>query len=63
MEENDELNQEPNENQFADDAVSQTEMLNSFEESGEFTGKVNVNINEVCQKAGCWINFKKKWFY
>ncbi len=43
----------------ADDAVSQSAMFESFKNNGEFMGKVNVSINEVCQKAGCWINFKK----
>lgn len=26
-------------------------------ETGEFDGKIAVNIDEVCQKAGCWITF------
>lgn len=40
-------------------AIGSDEMIESFITDGEFTGKVNVTINEVCQKAGCWINFKK----
>lgn len=43
----------------ADGAVSQAEMFKTFKETGSFSGKVKVQINEVCQKAGCWINFKK----
>lgn len=42
----------------ADAAISQEEMYKIYEETGAFNGKVNVTINEVCQKAGCWINFK-----
>ncbi|MFK8038611.1 MAG: DUF4920 domain-containing protein [Crocinitomicaceae bacterium] len=40
-------------------AVSPAEMFDYFEANNEFSGKLNVTINEVCQKAGCWINFKK----
>ena len=40
-------------------AVSSEEMFSAFNEKGEFTGKVNVTINEICQKAGCWINIQK----
>jgi len=43
----------------ADEAVSQEEMYKIFAETGAFDGKVSVTINEVCQKAGCWVNFKK----
>lgn len=32
-------------------------MQNEFSSNGAFNGKVAVNINEVCQKAGCWITF------
>jgi len=34
-------------------------MLTEFEESGSFNGAVDVTKNEVCQNAGCWIDFKK----
>lgn len=40
-------------------AVSKEAMLATFKKTGAFEGKVTVNINEVCKKAGCWINFKK----
>lgn len=43
---------EPNGN-----AITVTEMNDSIVNSGGFEGKVNVNIDEVCQKAGCWITF------
>ena len=43
----------------AENAVTDEEMFKTFQETGTFDGKVKVNINEVCQKAGCWINFKK----
>ena len=39
------------------DAVGITEMMTAWEEAGDWKGKVNVTINEVCQKAGCWITF------
>ncbi len=42
-----------------EDAVDSEAMFASFEEEGAFEGKVNVEINEVCQMAGCWINIKK----
>lgn len=42
-----------------DDAISSAEMFTKFENEGIFNGKVIVNINEVCQKAGCWINIEK----
>lgn len=44
----------------ADDAVSQEEMFETFRTIGAFGGAVKVSINEVCQKAGCWINFLKE---
>lgn len=34
-------------------------MLTEFEEAGSFSGAVDITINEVCQNAGCWINFQK----
>lgn len=34
------------------------EMLQEFDGTGAFNRKVAVNIDEVCQKAGCWITFK-----
>lgn len=34
-------------------------MLTEFEEAGSFSGAVDISINEVCQNAGCWINFQK----
>jgi len=34
-------------------------MLTEFEEAGSFNGAIEVTINEVCQNAGCWINFQK----
>ena len=43
----------------ADDAIDSDAMFAKFDETGEFNGKVKVNINEVCQMAGCWINIKK----
>ncbi|MDX1349316.1 MAG: DUF4920 domain-containing protein [Putridiphycobacter sp.] len=43
----------------AEGAVSKEEMFSIFQKTGAFNGKVKVTINEVCQKAGCWINFKK----
>lgn len=42
----------------ADEAVSVDEMFAQFNETGAFENKVNVNIDQVCQKAGCWITFK-----
>ena len=32
-------------------------MLAEVEANGSFEGKVKVEIEEVCQKAGCWITF------
>ena len=32
-------------------------MLAEAEANGSFEGKVKVEIEEVCQKAGCWITF------
>lgn len=40
-------------------STSITAMLTEFEEAGSFNGAVDVKINEVCQNAGCWINFQK----
>ena len=42
----------------AEEAVSVEEMFTQFNETGAFENKVNVSINQVCQKAGCWITFK-----
>jgi hypothetical protein len=33
-------------------------IMASIESTGGFEGKVIVNIDEVCQKAGCWITFE-----
>lgn len=33
-------------------------MITEHEVTGEFHGAVGVTINEVCQQAGCWINFQ-----
>ncbi|MBK9192744.1 MAG: DUF4920 domain-containing protein [Crocinitomicaceae bacterium] len=44
----------------ADGAVSMTEMFTQMEATGSFNDKVNVNIAEVCQKAGCWITFNNE---
>lgn len=41
----------------SDGAVSLTEMFAQMESTGAFNSKVNVKIDEVCQKAGCWITF------
>lgn len=41
----------------AGDEPSVDAMLASIEETGGFEGKIAVTINEVCQKAGCWITF------
>ncbi len=40
-------------------AVSLETMFTQFSENNEFTGAINVTINEICQNAGCWINFQK----
>ncbi|WP_051568557.1 DUF4920 domain-containing protein [Crocinitomix catalasitica] len=34
------------------------EMIAEVNNSGSFEGKVKVSIDQVCQKAGCWITFK-----
>lgn len=39
------------------DESSVNDMLTSITETGGFEGKVAITINEVCQKAGCWITF------
>ena len=41
----------------AEGAVSTGDMMASWEETGEWKGKVTVEISEVCQKAGCWITY------
>lgn len=38
-------------------AISVEEMNEKIASTGAFEGKVNVNIDQVCQKAGCWITF------
>ena len=43
----------------ATESTSIDAMLTEFEEAGSFNGAVNITINEVCQNAGCWINFQK----
>ena len=43
----------------ANESTSIDAMLTEFEEAGSFNGAVEVTINEVCQNAGCWINFQK----
>ena len=40
------------------DAFSTDEMFIEYETAGSFTDKVAISIDEVCQKAGCWITFK-----
>lgn len=39
--------------------ISLETMFEEFSTHKEFNGSVNVTINEVCQNAGCWINFQK----
>jgi len=39
------------------DEISAEEMMQSVVDNGGFEGKVKVTIDEVCQKAGCWITF------
>ncbi len=42
----------------ADGSEISVEAMNAWmEDNGSFEGKVAVNINEVCQMAGCWITF------
>ncbi|MBD3638436.1 MAG: DUF4920 domain-containing protein [Crocinitomicaceae bacterium] len=38
-------------------AVTTEEMMKSWETDENWKGKVQVNINEVCKKMGCWITF------
>jgi hypothetical protein len=41
-------------------AISTEEMLSEMKDvSGEKQFTINAEINEVCSKAGCWINVKK----
>ena len=40
------------------DEVSVDGMNKWLADNGSFDGKVAVNINEVCQMAGCWITFE-----
>lgn len=42
---------------MGDNAVTVEEMMSTIETDGSFKGEVKVVINEVCQKAGCWITF------
>lgn len=42
----------------AGEAYSIEEMMIEYSTTDVFNDKVNVNIDEVCQKAGCWITFK-----
>jgi len=42
----------------ADDAVTVEDMMTQFNEAGSFSDKVSISIDQVCQKAGCWITFK-----
>jgi len=42
----------------ADETATVDEMFQEFESTGEFNRKVEVKIDQVCQKAGCWITFK-----
>lgn len=41
-----------------DGAMTTTEMYAVFENTGAFNDKIAVNIDQVCQMAGCWITFK-----
>lgn len=40
------------------DELTTAEMFETMNTEGDFNGKVSVTINEVCQKAGCWITFE-----
>jgi len=42
----------------AENSVTVEDMMNQFNESGSFSDKVSISIDQVCQKAGCWITFK-----
>ncbi|UKN03321.1 DUF4920 domain-containing protein [Paracrocinitomix mangrovi] len=42
----------------AADAIGMDAMMTEYESNGSWNGKVNVAIDQVCQKAGCWITFK-----
>lgn len=42
----------------ADDAATTDEMFVEFESTGSFNRAVEIQIDAVCQKAGCWITFK-----
>ena len=37
------------------DAVTVEEMVGQLEQTGEFSGKVTAEIQEVCTKKGCWL--------
>ena len=41
----------------AEGATTTGDMMTSYEATGEWSGKVQVQISQVCQKAGCWIKF------
>jgi len=42
--------------------TSLDEMNTVVESTGTFEGKVEVIINEVCKKAGCWITFENEGY-
>jgi hypothetical protein len=41
----------------ADETATLAEMFQEFESTGNFNRTVEVKIDAVCQKAGCWITF------
>ena len=41
----------------AEEHATVDEMFQEFEITGSFNRTVEVSINEVCKKAGCWITF------
>ena len=41
----------------AEGATTTGDMMTTYEATGEWSGKVQVAISQVCQKAGCWIKF------
>jgi hypothetical protein len=41
----------------ADETATVDEMFQEFESTGSFNRTVEVKIDQVCQKAGCWITF------
>ena len=38
--------------------IAATDMMAGLATNGDYEGKVSVTIDEVCQKAGCWITFQ-----